>query len=528
MSPGQGQASPPSVTSLASREHAPATTFQDAALDHLWRRASLGNLFFFCMPSALWAIDYDEDSPPWARKKLVSPSSRRTERHSELSQRLLRPIRGSDWDRVRLYAPRIRVLFCGSGGWNFSDTFPALSVSLPEHLLQNLRTLTWQDRGADFHYIHLFLRPTLTEIEFVLSSDSNASLLATLAPKCPKLNKVTIHGEGYSSSFLSEFICELQFPEKISVPELNQDALEHLSRLTTLKSLHVSGLPDLSAWSTVPEVPVFPILECLTLSCSRIGTTIRFLGPWRAVPLAKLHISSDASFTAAEAHNFFQVAGTAVSHSTLTTLYLATQWDVEDMEEDLDLSTHLIPHRELCQLQCFTNLTSLIIHSPVGFDLDDGAVEALVPSWPRLKDLQLQACAHTHVPRTTLACLHSFARHCRRLRNLVIALDATTVPILDARSQSHQRALWYLNVDHSPLQPDHNAVADFISAVFPKLKELETHRQYHHNDVDDDDLEEHGDAIRLYWRWKEVEVMLPRVVAIRAEEERRLAAQPST
>ncbi|KAJ7121910.1 hypothetical protein C8R46DRAFT_1148887 [Mycena filopes] len=482
------------------------TTFQDAALDHLWRRAELGNLLFFCMPSDLWTVDHVEDDSPWNRGKKM---------------RLLRPICDADWDRVRVYAPRIRVLVCGKGGWTLSDIFPAVSVAFPEPLLQNLRALTWQHPGADFHYIHLFLRPTLTEIVLTLSSDSGASLLPTLAEKCPKLINVSIKGHGCSARLFSDFVRKLQLLEKVSVPDLDQHALEHLAQLTTLKSLRVDRLPNISAWSVVPEVQVFPILDSLTLARSEIRATSRFLAPWRVVPLVNLYLGSVAGLTAAEAHTFFQVVSTAFSHSTLDSFSLSAHWA---LESELDPSTYLIPHRELLQLQCFTNLTTLTIHSSLGFDLDDAAVAALVPSWPRLRFLLLQARVHTHTPRTTLACLHSFARHCRRLRTLAIGLDATTVPTLDDRSKSHLRTLQYLHVDHSPLQSDHNAVADFIASVFPKLAALQTHREYYPNeDADDIELEEHGDAIRLHRRWKEVEGLLPSVVAVRAEEKRVLA-----
>ena len=57
------------------------------------------------------------------------------------------------------------------------------------------------------------------------------------------------------------------------------------------------------------------------------------------------------------------------------------------------------------------------------------------------------------------------------------------------------------------------SVTRFLSGVFPKLMEVETQREYHDND-DEDELLEHGDAIRLHNWWKEVQVLLPELSAI--------------
>jgi hypothetical protein len=46
--------------------------------------------------------------------------------------------------------------------------------------------------------------------------------------------------------------------------------------------------------------------------------------------------------------------------------------------------------------------------------------------------------------------------------------------------------------------------------------EIETHREYDEND-DEDEMLEHGAAIRLHTRWKDVMALLPEVKAIREE-----------
>ncbi|KAJ7252365.1 hypothetical protein B0H12DRAFT_1117955 [Mycena haematopus] len=165
------------------------TALQGPALDHLWSSTTLSKILIRCMPSDLWAIHTVEGK--WGEELQA--------------MLLLRPVRDSDWNRIHSYASRVQVLSSGRR-WSLHGIFPALSVALPDALFPNLQNLDWGDRDEDFHYIHLFLRPTLTKIDISPSSDSDSSLLSTLTAKCPRLTDIAIRTYMSPGVPVSEFV----------------------------------------------------------------------------------------------------------------------------------------------------------------------------------------------------------------------------------------------------------------------------------------------------------------------------------
>ncbi|KAJ7629213.1 hypothetical protein DFH06DRAFT_1226149 [Mycena polygramma] len=484
------------------------TIFRDPALDYLWCHAALGRLLTQCMPKDLWNVDITEIRVFSKVRKV----------------RLLRPIRTADWDRLHVYAPRVKRLSSGadfpmSEAFDLSAVFQALSVSLPHALFQNLQSLDWQHSDDEFHHIQLFLHPRLTKLSLVLSSDSASSLLSTLTSKCPKLIDVTIHT---SSSYdredpdpgpVSDFLCGLRNPEKISVPCVGQDALEHLSRLSTLKSLVLTGPAYVPVSSGTRGRPTFPGLRNLSFQGPGIGSTTQFLKLFSAVPLCRSDMTFYEVITADEIHALFAGMVAGVSHSSLTALIVHREWDI-----DSDPASCIVERRSIRLLLCFPNLTVLSITSVHGFDLDDATAAEMARAWPRATTLHFKSNHHIRMPRTTAACLHSFAEYCPHLRQLTLAFDGTTVPGPDtARPRIVQHSLRALAVEHSPVTKP-ISVARFLSGLFPSLDDIETHREHDDNDEDDvDEMLENGDAIRNHNRWMEVLTLLPEVSAIREE-----------
>ncbi|KAJ7183813.1 hypothetical protein C8R46DRAFT_1344517 [Mycena filopes] len=456
------------------------------------------------MPSDLWFLETSDAS--WRPPE---------------EMRLLRPIRDSDWDRIRLHAPRVRHLFSTSTKVSVLGILPALNVSLPQPLFTNLRKLTWGIVNPNgFPYIRLFITPTLESLSFELNSHPAASLLPTLATQCHKLTKLSIMSTGYESPGISELVVGLRNPSKISVPSLNWDALEQLSRCQTLKFLNLDALPPISLSPLRSGTARFPALHALRFGGPDIlpATFTHFLNLYRAIPLATFSVYFYDLVTAAEMHDIFVAISAGVVHDSLKDLTIGNECrDFIDIAPEP--TTHLIPHRELRLLQSFTNLTRLSIASPIGFMLDDAALDDLLPAWPHLTSFNLTACFPTHQPSTTLEGLRSFARHCPRLTYLSIAFDARVVPVLDLRNQAlvRQYDLVTLNIEHSPVTAPALAVARFISALFPRLKTIVTVREYGDNDEDDEDDADLHDAIGSHFLWKEVETLLPEIAAIREE-----------
>jgi hypothetical protein len=271
------------------------------------------------------------------------------------------------------------------------------------------------------------------------------------------------------------------------------------------------------------ETPSFPSLRNFSLACPEIRETTQFLRLCSAILLKTFDLSLQDFPTAHETHVLFTAIATGFSPATLTFLFIENEYEPW---EELDLTTYQIPRRSLQLLCHFDNLAVLVIMSLLGFTAADADVSDLACAWPRIVTLRLSARTHTYQPRTTLACLRSFAQHCPRLCNLHLALDGTTVPPPVTNSQPGtlpHHSLENLHVKHSPIA-SRIAVAWFLSCVFPDVRSICTRREHEDNE-DEEELDEHREAIRNHRRWEVVE-LLPEVLAIR-EEGRMLAIQAS-
>ncbi|KAJ7658607.1 hypothetical protein DFH06DRAFT_990097 [Mycena polygramma] len=459
-------------------------TFRDTALDHLWRSTTLGQLLTSCMPSDLWVFDTVERMGSLQRRV-----------------RLRRPICDSDWQRVRVYAPRIRKLISGRDAWYLHHIFPALSLAFPESLLQNMRDLDWCHSHC-FHYIHILLRPSITRISFEYLSTSDCSLFPRLAELCPKLADISISATDDLAvdRAVSRFVARLRLLETISVPWLEQDALEHLSKLPTLKSLHMEQPREAFAVSKARIVPAFTALRQLFVFEATLDyMTSLLLRMCSDVPLETLtvHLDNDHHPPATDVQAFLTAVTESVSHSTLRHFRLeGFGWG----RYKPDPVTSLIQPDTLVLLLCFENLTSLHLTSALGFDLDDATVSRMARAWPRIECLHLQLLDSARRPRATLASLNSIAWHCPRIVALTIAFDGSVIPPPSASDGVVVRneSLREMNVLHSPITTP-GAVGRLFSCVFPNLTEIHTtQRQF----MDNGELHE---ANRHQRWWAEVE-----------------------
>ncbi|KAJ7658603.1 hypothetical protein DFH06DRAFT_1327184 [Mycena polygramma] len=457
------------------------TNFKDPALDHLWRAANLGNLLTYCMPSDLWTV---EGFGQWC------PATQ------------LRPICDSDWQSVSLYAPRIRTLTSGRGSrdrWSLEAIFPALSLAFPESLLHNLQDLQWYHYDFDFHYIRIFLRPSLTKISFHLSTISHCSLLPSLGERCPKLTDISIAaGPGLDLRPLSRFVARLSLAETICVPWLEQDAVEHLSKLPTLKSLTMGRLPEAVAASAAAIAPAFAGLRHLSLEDGMHADVTQFLQMCRDVPLETLNVALRHFAPTADIHTFLTAITASVSHSTLTRL----RFDGGSYSFHKPTSgVHPVHPDTIELLLCFNNLTSLHVTSVLGFDLDDDTVSRMARAWPRMESLYLAGrLFFAPRPRTTLASLYVIARHCPRIFALTLAFDGSDVPS-PSPANPRNESLRQLCVLHSPITAP-IAMGRCLSGLFPNLNLLTTSR----DDMDDaayaqlEELEEEDSQYHHCWR----------------------------
>ncbi|KAJ7622714.1 hypothetical protein DFH06DRAFT_1447192 [Mycena polygramma] len=423
-----------------------------------------------------------------------------------LVERQLRPIHPSDWDRLRLYAPRVKTL--GSGfTWSLHNVFPSLNLVSPIALFRNLQTLNWEQDDVNFHHIHMFLRPTLTRINFRLCSDPEtaSSLLAILMKRCPKLTEIFISSGHLHLRPVSRFVLDLQAVEALSIPGLDQDALEHLSQLQTLKLLSLESPPRFTSLRTSRPNPNFPALRTLRVNSPTITPMAHFFRTCRNVSLETCHMTLFNYFTVAELCSFVDRLSGAVSHSSLAEL--SVEIDREPLH-DPDPALYTVLPDTLCLLFCFSNLTYLALSSLLGFDFDDEAVEQMARAWPRMEVLDLSTPMCCDTPRTTPACLQIFARHCPRLSSLTMAFNGTVVPeatLTSAAYTPHER-LRDLDVQHSPITSA-VAMAHFFLGSFPNLTGISTNWEFY-DGVDVDEFPEQREWVGYLNCWKEVHTLL--------------------
>ncbi|KAJ7642382.1 hypothetical protein DFH06DRAFT_1137393 [Mycena polygramma] len=485
------------------------TTFRDPALDRLWRSTQLSTLLTRCMPSELWAVDITDGTYVGSRRyTMVSTPELRLVAGNDFNptQRQLRPIHPSDWDRLRLYAPRVKTL--GSGfTWSLHNVFPSLNLVSPIALFRNLQTLNWEQDDVNFHHIHMFLRPTLTRINFRLCSDPEtaSSLLAILMKRCPKLTEIFISSGHLHLRPVSRFVLDLQAVEALSIPGLDQDALEHLSQLQTLKSLSLESPPRFTSLRTSRPNPNFPALRTLHVNSPTITPMAHFFRTCRNVSLETCHMTLFNYFTVAELCSFVDRLSGAVSHSSLAELSVEID---RDPLHDPDPALYTVLPDTLCLLFCFSNLTYLALSSLLGFDFDDEAVEQMARAWPRMEVLDLSTPMCCDTPRTTPACLQIFARHCPRLSSLTMAFNGTVVPeatLTSAAYTPHER-LRDLDVQHSPITSA-VAMAHFFLGSFPNLTGISTNWEFY-DGVDVDEFPEQREWVGYLNCWKEVHTLL--------------------
>ncbi|KAJ6583628.1 hypothetical protein DFH09DRAFT_1029228 [Mycena vulgaris] len=430
-----------------------STVFSSHALRLIWNSVTLLNLLS-CLPSGSFELRTTGEG--YFTKYIMQ---------------LLRPLQKSDLERVLVYAPHVKHLLSDPRFADLSPVFPSASPWLSENMLPNLQGLYWMHGENDFQYIDCFLAPQLTTIRIPHTSLAALTLLSSLALRCPQLTDVTLFPRGtpdlrsMAVSAVSMCVRGLHDIERLAADMLDHPALEHLSRLTSLRHLRLGGLP--STLPTHDDEALFPSLQTLYFS-SEIESPFRFLEWGNTIPLVGFTAECPAFSTADEVHRLFSAAAGGISHSPLTEFAFDNEFDSFDFS---DSANYLIRSSSLRSLFCFVNLTSVSVLSAVGIDLDDTTVTDMARSWPHIERLELQSYYGTTAPRATLQCLEAFPKYCPHLIKLSIAFDATVIPT--SPGDLSLESLKNLDVEASPIATA-PPVARFIASIFPSLKNITT------------------------------------------------------
>ncbi|KAJ7717385.1 hypothetical protein B0H16DRAFT_1799287 [Mycena metata] len=431
-----------------------STVFSGHALRLIWESVTLKNLLGSLPPDCF---------------KLITTGEGYSMKYT---MQLLRPLQSSDFERIRIYAPRVKHLFSDPKSADLSSVFPSASPWLSQNMLPNLQSLHWSHDEDDFQYIHCFLAPQLTTIRIPYTSIAALTLLPSLAQRCPQLTNVLFFTRGAQDlrspavSAVSACVRGLHGIESLTVDMLNHAALKHLSRLSSLRGLRLAELA--SILPPHDDEASFPSLQTLYFS-SEMASPSRFLEWANKIPLVKFTAECPAFSTADEVHRLFSAAGDGITPSSLTEFTFDNEFG--SFDDASDGGDYFIRSSSLRRLFCFTNLTAVSVLSAFGINLDDATITDMARSWRHIERLEFQSYYGTPAPRATLQCLAAFPKYCPHLIKLSLAFDATIIPT--AQGDLSLESLKSLDVESSPIAAA-RPVARFIARIFPSLTDITT------------------------------------------------------
>ncbi|KAJ7137356.1 hypothetical protein C8R43DRAFT_1019984 [Mycena crocata] len=493
------------------------TAFHDPALDVLWReQKSLQNIIG-CMPEDLvYVAEVNDERPP-------------------RTLRLRRSIVATDWDRALVYARRVRFMSCVSSSTGVSCSsglFSALSMSLPsDYYFPNLESLVWNHQfEKDFHHLRFFLGPRLISVNLTCkTSVRQISILSILPQKCPALKELILHTttldaeimEPGVSASLCMLIDRLLHLEniKISIPDVG--TLQAIGRMRTLRKAFLHELPLELSTSTIPDGPFFANTQEISLTHVDHPAVIAFLDMCTHSTLIILSIQFDSYAPRSLMRPLFRaLAACRPWHQSLTQIRLNI--DTLVAEPAVQGDEYLVDIQTLRPLFCFGNVKEVHITTLLGLSLDDAGIADMARSWPRIQILSFIGYGRVVTPPATLQGLRYLAQYCPSLVELYMTFDASSVPPATAEPHQHifQTSLSSFEVDYSPITSPFD-VARFLSGIFPNLRSIKTAREDNPHQALEEDPE--AAQIALHARWKEVERLIPLMLAVR--EEGRLWAQ---
>ncbi|KAJ7210755.1 hypothetical protein GGX14DRAFT_450273 [Mycena pura] len=477
------------------------TVFQSPALALLWRtQQSMFNIIR-CMPPDRLYIDTSTPLP---------------------TVRLLRPVTASDWDRVLVYAPLVRILWSRGGDLSLESIFLALNLSMPTNcLFPNLTRLGWV-KSTDFQYIGLLLASQLEHIFIVCPPPAiNLSFLAALPRRCPLLQTLQITGQQHLPDAICGFMDGLPNLTSLEVSLADMRTLICSGRLPRLRRLCLQLSRPVAIPATLPE-NLFLNLEHTTLYHIDSRTATRLVPVLVHAKLVGITMRLSGSQTTSMVNDLLK---SLVDCSYLEPSLSSFRLDHVGAPTPAQSALCAITTDSLRLLCRLWTLTEVEIASDA-FSLDDCCLLEISRSWSRIRKLELITFLPNRKPVATLSGLLALARHCRDLETLRLSLDTSSIPQTGTASDVVPQtclqltAVISIDVGFSALN-DTLAFARFISGIFPNLKSVLTYQDdkltYQLDIADEARLAAH------HQRWKEAEAHIPMFVAVR--EEGRLLAQ---
>jgi hypothetical protein len=388
-------------------------------------------------------------------------------------------------------------------------------------------TIRWTPQAdVEYPHIRLFLSPYTQSLALDITGKSDPgtsvnmrlSLLPQLVSVCPHISHLTLCNK-YG----------LNGPQRQEI----EDALSAIRQWSSLRSLEMGGLPDLSTlcvakfpvlrklvvgnphettgeWLTSGELLAmrakgFIKLEHLDIRFSTIEFLARVFSCMSGTPLRTLRLEFGRDPERNQLLELFMAIRRGIAHSSLKHLHISYDRSrTELVQEDRSIA-----FAELSPLLAFTYLSevSIAINYEICIGAEDLQVMAL--KWPHLQTLEFISLRPSEYwPQITIK---DVVRHFPSVENLTISFDASEVCFNAERPGDGVRneKIRTLGVLRSPIDEPGN-VAAFLSDIIPNLRSIDVF-QYEEDDVPNN-FEE------LERKWKEAERYVALFSLVRAQE----------
>ncbi|KAJ7727742.1 hypothetical protein B0H16DRAFT_1383311 [Mycena metata] len=437
--------------------------FQPHALDVLWRFQGSIRPLLQCFPSDLWEYR-------------VSEYVRNEETTAANTLHLRRAIKPSDWDRVNVYSSRIRCLTLPEVPEVDAEFLKELRASLEgKPLLPRVTCLSWKiTNDSIVPFIHLFLSHSTTML-LLWPSPLMTEVSRNLKALLPNLTYVFIFPPESSipsefkmvSSIAGDAICQYSDLRSVLIPDVDQKCALHLATMPKLERLYLEHVQDRDHGRSSLDLPKdgFPALVSLSVASETISLAPELFRAMSTSPIERLVVRHFHTPTPAQWTELYATLG---SRDSLEYIKISQEWPDASPFFPAPIAPSL-----LRPLLSSPNITTVILCTTGGIDIDDDILRSMALSWPHLEYLTLTTpnLMSPFVPRATLDSLATFVTHCPELCGLEYRLDARIPPEF---VQTPDHRIWNdeittLSLLDSPVA-NTEMVASFLLNLFPSLE----------------------------------------------------------
>ncbi|KAG2154389.1 uncharacterized protein EDB93DRAFT_1131952 [Suillus bovinus] len=432
-------------------------TFEGPALDALWRNLQSLEPLVNCIPTHFWGFNFQ----------------------GELM--LLRPIDTKVWATFRRYASRVHSITQSGDPSPIIEHLRILMLSYPypsSTMFPALQSLAWNVNQT--HLIIEFLRmafvPSLVSLDLRITSISPAlmSVLSTIGTACPNLTSFRPQVDDPTwnrelAPFLTQAICQLHHLSALTVCELEDPGMMHVTQLQSLKTLWLYIGPSfLRRTGLLPQSLGLEHLEHLGLQAIRLNHMtdfLRSLGTVRSKHITAVFSSNAFGQQSDSISQFCTMVLERCDNDTLEAITLCEQF------YNTFHNVYAQPS-DFGPLRLLRNLTYFDVEAACTISISNDGLGELVKAWPKLTTFRLNC--YRDPTSTVLPTFHGLInvlRLCPELVSLSLVIDTTQLDGIDIKSPGNgigNNGLQDLVLGNSPISSPLD-VALVLSSLLPNL-----------------------------------------------------------